>query len=167
MKSLLIILIAIAIAAGGFIYYKGQNPTEPQPNETVVVDEAPQPLSQPEPEVIAPDPMPAPVIAGVDFAQRAAGPFTTLTDKQGREIQAKVLSVTDDQIKLRRKDGLETTIPLSMLSEDDIAFCEYLRQQLPQIAEIPLPAKTMPQVTPDSKALEAQGGIDWDAIFGN
>jgi hypothetical protein len=102
----------------------------------------------------------------VDFALRAADAYTTLTDKQERKIQAKVLSVTGDQIKLRRDDGLETSIPLSMLSEADIAYCEYLRDNASQVAEIPSAAKSTPQGSLDPTVMEAQGGIDWDAIFG-
>lgn len=168
MKSLVLVLIGIAIAVGAFVIYERQNAEEPQPAAAPIVDQqtTPEPLPQPEVEEVAPVSIPEAPAPVVDYAQRAAEPFTILTDKQGREIQAKILSVTGDQIKLRRNDGLETTIPISMLSEADIAFCEYMRENIPQVAEIPTPAKTTPQGSLDPKVLEAQGGIDWDAIFG-
>ncbi len=167
MKFLFLILIAIAIVAGGYIYLKNsERPVEPQPSENQVVELEPEPLSIPEPEVVLPEPSSEPILPKVDFALRAADAYTTLTDKQGRKIQAKVLSVTGDQIKLRRDDGLETSIPLSMLSETDIAYCEYLRDNASQVAEIPSAAKSTPQGSLDPRVMEAQGGIDWDAIFG-
>lgn len=43
----------------------------------------------------------------------------TLTDKQGRTIQADVLSVENDQIRIKRSDGAEFSLPLSTLSEND------------------------------------------------
>lgn len=168
MKSLVLVLLGIAIAVGAFVIYERQNSEEPQPVAAPIVDQqtAPEPLPQPEVEEVEPVNVPEPPAPAVDFAARAAEPFTILTDKQGREIQAKILSVIGDQIKLRRNDGLETSIPISMLSEADIEFCEYMRENIPQVAEMPTPVTTTPQGSLDPKVLEAQGGIDWDAIFG-
>lgn len=95
--------------------------------------------------------------------ERARKPYTTLTNTQGTEIQAKILSVSDGQVKIRRIDGLETTIPLNMLSEADIELCEYIKtQSTTQISE---PSPSDKKI---SKPLEfeVQGGVDWDAIFG-
>ncbi len=61
------------------------------------------------------------------FEMRAALPIQTLTDLQGRTIRATIVKVTESDVKIRRSDGLETTIPLSMLTADDINFCNYLR----------------------------------------
>ncbi|MDF3055831.1 MAG: hypothetical protein K0R17_46 [Rariglobus sp.] len=47
-----------------------------------------------------------------------ADPFT-LTDKQGRSIKADVLSVSGDQVKIKRDDGQVFALPLASLSEDD------------------------------------------------
>ena len=165
MKNFVLILILLGIAAGGYFYYtNSQSPAEPQPVDNQAIEVAPEPT--PEPEVVVPEPIPEPALPEITHEQRAAEAFTTLTDKQGREIKAKVLAVADEHIKLRREDGLETSIPISMLSEADIAFCEYLREKIPQLAEVPTPASIKPQSNLDPKALEAQGGIDWDAIFG-
>lgn len=165
--ALILILILMGIAAGGYFYYtnsQSQSPAEPQPVDNQAIEVTPEPT--PEPEIVVPESIPEPVLPEITHAQRAAEAFTTLTDKQGREIKAKVLAVADEHIKLRREDGLETSIPLSMLSEADIAYCEYLRENIPQLAEVPTPASIKPQSNLAPKALEAQGGIDWDAIFG-
>lgn len=168
MKSLALVLLGIAIAVGAFVIYERQNSEKPQPVAAPIVDQqtAPEQMPQPEVEEVEPMEIPEAPAPAVDFEARAAEPFTVLTDKQGREIQAKILSVISDQIKLRRNDGLETSIPISMLSEADIAFCEYMRENIPQVTEIPTPSKTTPQGSLEPKVLEAQGGIDWDAIFG-
>ena len=91
--------------------------------------------------------------AGADvssFAERAKQTYQTLTDAQGRTIQASIVKVMDSEVKIRRSDGLETVIPLNMLSEEDIAFCNYLRNQTKE-EEVKAPAKT--------------DGFDWDAYF--
>jgi hypothetical protein len=85
-----------------------------------------------------------------DFATRAAKTVHTLTDTQGRSIQASIVQVMESEVKIRRNDGLETTIPLNMLSEEDVAFCNYLREQ-----QAPEPVQT-----PDTSE-----GFDWDAYF--
>lgn len=86
-----------------------------------------------------------------EFAARANEPMQTLTNTQGVQIQAKVLSVSATDVTIRRSDGLETTIPLSVLSADDVEFCEYLRE-----------TGSLQQTAPKSTS-----DIDWDAIFGS
>lgn len=166
MKSLALILIATPIIVASIVIHQDQNQTKAKPNNTAVADQAPEPLPQPDLEPTFSEPISDLVPPEVSFAQRAAEAFTTLTDKQDREIKAKVLSVVDDQVELRRDDGLETSIPLSMLSEADVAFCEYLREQSAQVAEIPTPVESTQQGTPEPNVLEAPGGIDWGELFG-
>lgn len=79
-------------------------------------------------------------------AARAEQSLQTLTDTQGRTIQAKVLKVVGDQVTIRRQDGLEATIPLSTLNSEDIEFCKFIREN------------STPEPEPSN--------IDWDAIFG-
>jgi hypothetical protein len=43
----------------------------------------------------------------------------TLTDKQGRSLKAEVISVSGDQVKIKRDDGQTFNLPLASLSEDD------------------------------------------------
>ncbi|MGB0416922.1 MAG: hypothetical protein ACPGKS_08740 [Coraliomargarita sp.] len=97
-------------------------------------------------EIETTQPEPAPLDLASTHATRADRAMQTLTDTKGRSIQAKVLKVSGDQVTIRRADGLETTIPLSMLSSEDVEFCEYLREQS----------------TPEPSDEE----FDWDAIFG-
>ena len=134
------------------------------PSSVQVAEEPPAPAPAPAPTVAPEANAAAPVAAtepkvepaatadsGADnYAERAAKTVHTLTDTQGRTINAKIVEVLDTQVKIRRTDGLETTIPLNMLREEDVAFCNYLREQ--QEAEA---AKT-----PDTS-----DGFDWDAYF--
>lgn len=115
---------------------------EPEP------EPEPEPESESESEQVAATPTPAPTES--DFAARAAQNFQTLTDTQGRSINARIVEVTATDVKIRRTDGLETTIPLNMLSEEDVAFCNYLREQ----QKVEEPAK------PDTS-----DGFDWDSYF--
>ncbi|MBW8780847.1 MAG: hypothetical protein JF599_03010 [Verrucomicrobia bacterium] len=46
----------------------------------------------------------------------------TWTAKDGRVIQAEFVSANKDSVSVRRDDGLTLSIPLSMLSADDIAW---------------------------------------------
>jgi len=43
----------------------------------------------------------------------------TLTDKQGRSLKAEVISVTGDQVKIKRDDGQTFNLSLANLSDDD------------------------------------------------
>ncbi|HKK18610.1 MAG TPA: hypothetical protein VJ952_08000 [Opitutales bacterium] len=113
-------------------------PIEPPTLQTPAVEEMTEPVEQ------------APDTSDAAFAERAASTTQTLTDTQGRSIQASIVKVTDTEVKIRRSDGLETTIPLNMLSEEDVAFCNYLREQ----------QKAEEVKTPDSS-----DGFDWDAYF--
>lgn len=170
MKAILSILIVAAILAAAFYIYDKNASREQTPVDAIEVAEEsvePAPLEVAVPEEVSPAVIPESVPPQEDeFAKRAAEPFTALTDTQGRVIQAKVLSVTDEEIKLRRSDGLETTIPISMLSEADAAFCEYLRDNPPKANNTATSIIVSPDTSASPDALDAEGGIDWDAIFG-
>lgn len=127
-------------------------PTQPAPVAAPVAPVAP--VAAPAASVAAAATVPAaPATAQTAvFDARAAKPVQTLTDTQGRTINASIVEVTDQNVKIKRTDGLLTQIPLSMLSPDDVAFCNYLReQQKEKEAAAPPPVKT--------------DGFDWDAYF--
>lgn len=172
MKAILPILIC-SVITGGLGYYFGHI-TVPASKEvngtsdaTVASAPKPAPVNPPAPAYVAPQPAPVaaepstptpaptevatPTAEEAAFAERAALPIQTLTDNQGRSMQANILEVTTSNVKIRRSDGLETTIPLSMLRADDVAFCNYLREQKSSRGESP----------PAIKADE----FDWDAYF--
>lgn len=171
MKSILSVFIGIILLMAGVMLYNSLNepqetiePETPEiaPPEPVVVESV-EPELTPVPEVPEPEPKPT-----MTFEERHQLSYTTLTDTKDRKIEAKVLSVTETHAKIRRQDGLETTIPLSMLSADDIAYCEYVHSQAP----LPTPTPSITRSTSsasmtDANKLKAQGGIDWDAIFGS
>lgn len=173
MKAILPILICSTIT-GALGYYFGHitMPADSQaaaPETTASTpvfatkpatpDEAPRPAAPAaQSEVTTPAPTststaattPEPASQENAFAARAAKTTQTLTDTQGRTIQASIVRVMDSEVKILRSDGLETSIPLNMLSDEDVAFCNYLREQ--QEAE--------PVKTPDTS-----DGFDWDAYF--
>lgn len=175
MKAVLPILICSAISAGLGYYFghitvpadlkgpapvatsdKGNTTTPaPQPEIAEVEDTfepAPEPVeAAPEPEDTPPETATEPEATESSFAERANSTTQTLTDTQGRTIQASIVKVLDTEVKIRRTDGLETTIPLNMLSEEDVAFCNYLRDQQKEEEEV--------------KAPDTSDGFDWDAYF--
>ena len=72
-------------------------------------------------------PAPAPDPAAPAPGESIAG---TLTTKDGRTVEALLLSRTDTAVKIRRKaDAVEFTIPLDRLSEADRSFI--LQSSLP------------------------------------
>lgn len=111
--------------------------------------------SEAEPEAVAELAVPEnePAAEQSDFAERAALRVQTLTDAQGRSIQATIIKVLEDSVRIRRSDGLETTIPLNLLSPEDVAFCNYLREN--QATQENIEVKTPP----------SSGEFDWDAYF--
>lgn len=125
-------------------------PVAPSPTQSVAVESAPATETAPE---VSTAPVEEPAPSDSEFASRAAQTSQTLTDKQGRTIQASIVKVLDTEVKIRRTDGLETTIPLNMLSDKDVAFCNYIREQQ-QAEEVKTPK------TPDTS-----DGFDWDAYF--
>ncbi|MET0261522.1 MAG: hypothetical protein ABW223_01400, partial [Rariglobus sp.] len=52
------------------------------------------------------------------FTEVQADVFT-LTDKQGRSLKAEVLSVSNDQVKIKRNDGQTFNLPLATLAPED------------------------------------------------
>lgn len=173
MKSIIPILICSAIT-GGLGYYFGHitksqtseattqtassapaayapapAPVAPAPTfeDPAPVAPAPAPVAT-QPLAVASTPEPSPEESAM--AARAAQTIQTLTDTQGRTIQAEIVEVMASNVKIRRTDGLETTIPLNMLSEKDVVFCNYLREQ----------AKEEEVASPTNNE-----GFDWDAYF--
>lgn len=67
----------------------------------------------------------------------------TLTDTQGRSIQADVLSIENEIARIRRADGMRFDLPLANLAEADQ---KKLRDWAKQEADKPLPANSI-QVT--------------------
>ena len=51
--------------------------------------------------------------------------FRTFTDTKGRQMEAKITRVSGDDIHIKRKDGMETRVKLSVFSETDQ---EYVKQ---------------------------------------
>lgn len=122
-------------------------PVQPQYVEPAPMPE-PEPIAEPEPEealAVTPEPTES------SFAERAAATTQTFTDTQGRTIEASIVEVTDREVKIRRTDGLRTQIPLNMLSAEDAAFCNYLREQAAKKEKESKPATS--------------DGFDWDAYF--
>ncbi len=86
-----------------------------------------------------------------------AGEFQTFTDVQGRTIEARLLEITTDAIRIQRKDRSEFAIPLNHLAEADRA----------RIATLPVgPFKAgTPTVTELNKAIGQplfKDGYLWD-----
>jgi hypothetical protein len=155
MKTVVLLLIFSSIAGiAGYYYGRNSVPEEPpKPTEAAVVtadvkEEPTQPASTEPVEKTSSgeQDVVGPVESG--FLERSARSTQTLTDTQGRSIEAKVLSIDGDQVKVRRSDGLETSFPIAMLIPEDIAFCEYLRREL----------------STKQKA-ESSDHITWDDIF--
>ena len=164
MKSLLSLLICSALAGtGGFFYGRMSAPHTATPKpEPVQIVQTLQAASPEVAEIEAPEAEAVPLVAPVEIApkaepthaERAAQPMQTLIDTQGRQIQAEVLAVDSNTVKIRRDDGLETSFPLEMLRPEDIAFCEYLRAHPPQTEKT-------------ANKAQSADDIDWDAIFGS
>jgi len=121
------------------------NELEPMPDLEPVAAPDPEPAPEPEADLVENTTAPQ-----TNFAERAAQTTQTLTDTQGRTIEARIVEVTEQNVTIRRTDGLETKIPLNMLSPEDVAFCNYLREQ----------AAKKPAAKPASS-----DGFDWDAYF--
>jgi formiminotetrahydrofolate cyclodeaminase len=61
------------------------------------------------------------------MAARAEQQFIVLTDKEGRELNAEILEVAADALKVRRYvDFRIVNVPVNMLSVEDQAFAAYL-----------------------------------------
>lgn len=60
-----------------------------------------------------------PLLLLVISAARVHAEIQTLTDNQGRSIQADVISVSGDQVKIKRADGQTFNLSLASLSDDD------------------------------------------------
>lgn len=60
----------------------------------------------------------------------ASAEMRTLTDQFGRTINAEVIDVVDDKVKIRREDGLLFDMPLDKLSdEDQIALKKWAKEK--------------------------------------
>lgn len=167
LSTVLPIIVCSALAGyGGFFYGRISAPaanadtnhaeaTQLQPAglKETVLETSPEPAM---PTRI--DHIEEPLTADDAMAERAKADMHTLTNKQGVQIHAKVLAVSATEVTLRRDDGLETTIPLNVLSANDIEFCTYLREQEQFQVDTVTPQADTPATTDD---------IDWDSIFGS
>jgi hypothetical protein len=61
------------------------------------------------------------LITVLGLASAARAEMLTLTDKQGRSIQADVISVENETAKIKRSDGQTFDLPLANLSDDNQA----------------------------------------------
>ena len=86
----------------------------------------------------------------------------TWTSKDGRKIEGEYVSTTKEKVTVRRADGLTVAIPLTVLSDDDVAWVdrqpkpvEVSQDQLNKIiAEFPrAPSLSNGEVTNDLKQL--------------
>ncbi|MEO0796703.1 MAG: hypothetical protein AAFX93_16160 [Verrucomicrobiota bacterium] len=176
MKAITPILIVVFSAITGVVgFFLGQkvatdkfNSQADSPPDTVLAAEAsvvaeaqasPEPTAIEEPVAIEPTPIAVAPSAdpGSKFTERAMQKTFTLTNKQGVSIRAAILSISNDTVKLRREDGLETSIKIDILKDEDQEFCHYLRDNMlvPQ-----------PPITADGRPPKADG-IDWGKIFQN
>jgi hypothetical protein len=58
-------------------------------------------------------------------------PLRIWTSATGYQVQARLLSVSQDSVRLKRKDGKEIDVRMDQLDEDDV---KYARKQAPQSA---------------------------------
>jgi outer membrane protein assembly factor BamB len=65
----------------------------------------------------------------------AGDDFRTLTDSQGRKVEAKVLEVRGDRVTILRRDGREFTASVATFSEADQAYFVTLLKQSPVSAD--------------------------------
>ena len=57
--------------------------------------------------------------------------FRTFTDKQGRQMQAKINQVSGDDVFIERRDGLATKVSATIFSEEDQTFIrQWARKQM-------------------------------------
>jgi hypothetical protein len=75
----------------------------------------------------------------------------TFTDAQGRKLEAEVVAVQQGQVRIRRADGQEFTLPVTTFSAADQAF---LQQWKPPAAPAGAAAKPDPAAAKDAKAEE-------------
>ena len=69
-------------------------------------------------------------------AASPASLLRTWTDSTGKfKVEAEFLGLTDGQVKLRRKDGREVTLPLTRLSSADQQVAEKLAQEMNTAAD--------------------------------
>ncbi|MGB0744707.1 MAG: hypothetical protein ACPGSB_09285 [Opitutales bacterium] len=176
MKAILPIIICSAIT-GALGYYFGhitlpansgdasseQAASAPAPQTATYTEPAPTtPRSTPDPIAPAPvisapvapvvnaEPVSTPAATTADFATRAAQTTHTLTDKEGKSIEVTIMEVLENEVKIRMSNGMVTTVQFSLLSDEDVAFCNYLREE----------AKKNEVIKPDNS-----DGFDWDEYF--
>lgn len=104
---------------------------EPAPPVTVVED-LPSPIEVV--DTVAPveliEEIVEPVAAHIPFEDRAKQRFIVLTDTKGRQLEAEVVGVAEDSLRVVRRAGLrEITIAVNLLSEHDQSFARYLYEQ--------------------------------------
>ncbi len=88
-------------------------------------------------------------LCGVFFYCEASGYARTFTNQAGKSMEADVVSVAGDKVKLKRADGKEYELPLSALSEADQAFLKEWKPVVPGDKPDPVPeAPTDPDLKP-------------------
>ena len=58
-------------------------------------------------------------LALAGFSSMSGSEYRIFTDSQGREISAKLLRVSSEDIYIEREDGLKAKVPLSKFSDSD------------------------------------------------
>lgn len=134
MRFVYFVITCAAIVGCFFLGYKvGQ---QESPSEIVTVPpveggEEPAPIVETkvdDPAEISEPPKPTPEErARYEMEARAARGVVDLTDQQGRTIRAMLLEAQADALKVRRQvDFTVVEIPVTMLSQEDQRFAEFL-----------------------------------------
>lgn len=87
------------------------------------------------------------------FTAHGEDVFRTWTSADGRKLEAALVGVEGDQVKLKLRTGAVSAVPLSRLSAEDQAFA---KQNAAPAAGIPAPAGAGPSLTPVDPALAAE-----------
>lgn len=85
--------------------------------------------------------------------------FRTWKDKNGRALEAEMVGVdvATASVKMRRKDGTEVSVPIALLSPEDVTFAKAKWQEM-QSAPSPAGAPPATAATPASAAPAAPAG---------
>lgn len=123
---------------------------EPEPAPEPIVQppqQDTQTLQVPHPEPVKPsdtttesEPVTKPISIQSDTSnlpaieRRALQEWYTFSDKQGRTLEAQVISIDKDTMRIRRRsDDQIISFPISILSEEDRTFAIYLRRRQPYV----------------------------------
>ncbi|MEZ5430720.1 MAG: hypothetical protein R3F31_05970 [Verrucomicrobiales bacterium] len=95
-------------------------------------------------------------LCGVCVYCGASGYARTFTNQAGKSMEADVVSVSGDNVKLKRADGKEYQLPLATLSEADQAFLKGWKPDVPGDKPDPVPETP---TDPDLKPGGLQAGL--------